>query len=210
MHVRGQRGLAGCVLETSAELEGQGGAHQAHAARAFWRGVVEAPVGGQGQQARRLEGHGQGLPTAAVGKARGPGAGGQQMREDHGLVLAAQEVALPATGREEGEGGLVAPAAVGSQAGEEGDQELRVWGSEEDTGCSPGQEPEVPGPAPPGKRLAAKGQRRPSGARAGFTLDSWTLELRMPIPLLRTGLGAESPRAFAEGIGRRKKAQQYL
>lgn len=49
------------------------------------------------------------------------------MREDHWPVFTAQEVTLSATKREEREGSLVAPAVVGSQTGEESDQELQVF-----------------------------------------------------------------------------------
>lgn len=92
--MRGQPRSAGRVLEAGAELKGQGGSHQAYAARALWRRVVEAPIGGKRQQPRRFKGYGQGLAAAAVREERGPRARGQKVREDHGPVFAAQEVAL--------------------------------------------------------------------------------------------------------------------
>lgn len=116
------------VLEAGAPLQRQGRAHQADTARLGRRRVVEPPALRRHHQTLRAEGDGQAVAGAAIGQepALGGAGGGQEVGEDEGPVIAAQEVALTAAARQEGEVGFVAAAAVRLQAGEEEGEEGRV------------------------------------------------------------------------------------
>lgn len=100
------------VDEERAELDGQSRPDQADpaSARALRARVVESPAGGVHVQRLRAERGGQLLCPAAVRQQlpicrdpRRPRGALQQVGEDHGAVIAAHKVPLPATRGQEGE-----------------------------------------------------------------------------------------------------------
>lgn len=128
--VRGRSRLALLrrVNKERAELDGQSRAHQADAPRALRAGVIHPSAARVHVQRLGPEGDGQLLCAAAVRQLLllllvG---GLQQVGEDHGSVVAAQEVPLPPAQRQEGEVVLVAAALIQPQTAEEEDQELFV------------------------------------------------------------------------------------
>lgn len=121
------------VNEERTELDGQSRPDQAEPPGHLRAGVVDPAAGGMHEQRFRSERRGEHLRAAAVrqqllfsGEPLGARGALQQVGEDHGSVVAAQEVPFSATQRQEGEV-LVTPALIGSQAAEEENQEVFIW-----------------------------------------------------------------------------------
>lgn len=122
------------INEERAELDGQSRPDQADPASALRAGVVNPSADGMHVQRLRAERDGQLLRPAAVRQqllvsrgSRLPRGTLQQVGEDDGTVIAAQEVPLPATQGQEGEVLLVSTALIGPQPTEEEDQELFIF-----------------------------------------------------------------------------------
>lgn len=121
------------VNEERTEFDGQSRPDQADPPGDLWAGVIDPAAGGMHEQRLRLEKHGEHLRAAAVrqqllfsGEPLGARGTLQQVGEDHGSVVTAQEVPLSAAQRQEGEV-LVTPGLIGAQAAEEENQEVFVW-----------------------------------------------------------------------------------
>lgn len=116
------------VNKERTEFDGQSGPNQPDSPHPLQAGVIDPPAGGMHIQRLRAERDGKLLPSAAEGQqllisSKSPRASRalQQVCENHGPVVAAQEVPLPAAHRQEGEVLLITPALVWPQPAEEED-----------------------------------------------------------------------------------------